>query len=330
MTFAEALRAVARDGRPIDWDSWYPLAQAAADDPQTLVDAVGALGSEDQYGLLDQLKADGGPLSDFLIVTLAANHAAFSDDQVRAYALVDSAEALARRQEHLARLAAATRGVTDQLAERRRAGFDLASEITGLEQRRNELRAEQLENGYLEMSAIEWDIARLEVLRTRLDGYDPVERRSRRDALLTATEHLKNERRLVEDEVAKAIRLRDEAEARLLEQQDALARAQSEHRDLESRHEGLSARIGELAQSVAELQAAYADRFEQSTALQDEEVRLRSVLEAEARRLAHLQTSPVAAEATRLRDEIRSLYRNLPDDDADAMFRSPASKRSNR
>jgi len=320
VSLADAFRALARDGRPLEWDAWYPLAQATASDPQFLVEAVGALDEEDQYALLDHLKADGGPLADYLVVTLAANPAVFGDDQVRLFVLADSSEALSRRQAQLAQLVQSTRAGIDQLQERRAAGFDLAREIVVLEQRRNELRAAQIESGQQEMSELEWDIARLEILQSRLVGYNPDARRARRDELRDETERLRAERESVEDDVAKALRLRDEAQSRCNELETRHKSAVNEHTDLQSRHADLASQVDDLTREVAELEAANTQASEHYAALEEQLKRLQMSLRAEESRLAELQSSPVAEEAELLRDKIRELYRRLPSDDADQMF----------
>lgn len=323
MSLGDALRDLARDGRPLDWDAWFPVAQATANDPQTLLEAVGNLSEEDQYALLDRLKADGGPLADYLLVVLAASPVVFGDDQVRAYALADSSAALARRQVLLSQLAESLRANTDQLLERRQPGFDLASEVSELEKKRNQLRAEQLESGHHEMSELEWEITRLEILQSRLADYDPDQRRAYRDDLRDETGHLQQERQAVEDKVARCLVLRDEAQVLVDNLQSQQETLESQHADLLSQQTDQSSRMEELKQSIADLRASTGRAAEQVVALVAEQERLQQSLQAEEQRLEQLSSSPVAEAADHLRSEVRKLYQQLPADDADPMFTQP-------
>lgn len=322
MSLSDALRALARDGRPLDWDAWYPLAQAAASDPQALIEAVGGLGEEDQYALLDHLKTDAGPLADYLLVTLAAHPAVFSDEQVTVYALADSAEALARRRNSLAQLAESLTTGIQTLDERRAAGFDAAAAIAELETRRNALRAEQIESGHRELSELEWEIDRLEILRARLGDYDPVERRARREELAVETTRLREERVDVENEVAEGLRQRDESQTVVDELQTRLGAVTAERSALEAQQAELAAQVADASAAIDGLRADGIRAAEQSAALLEEHARLEQNLRAEEARLEQLRASPLDEAAQRLRDEIRSLYAQLPDDDADPMFRS--------
>ncbi|WP_454167880.1 hypothetical protein [Microbacterium lacticum] len=309
------LRTITQEGARLDWDAWYPVAHAAANGSQELLEAVGALSADEQYSLLDNLAADGGPLADFVLATLSAHAEAFSDEQIRAYVLQDSAAALTRRQAFLAELADQLRATIGRLTDRQQSGFDAAGEVAALEGKRNALRAEQIESGHQEISELEWDIARLETLRSRLAAYDPQARRTRRDELRAETERLHAEREAVETSVGEAVRAREEADSALVDARERHAAIVAQAAGLQTE---IAAREVELERIQADLPAARARRAELATRWRE--------LDEEQRRLEHLLASPLAEEAERLVEGVRSLYRRLPEDDADIMFGSTQNR----
>ncbi len=315
MTLGQVLRTITQEGARLDWDAWYPVAHAAANGSQELLEAVGALSADEQYSLLDNLAADGGPLADFVLATLSAHAEAFSDEQIRAYVLQDSAAALTRRQAFLAELADQLRATIGRLTDRQQSGFDAAGEVAALEGKRNALRAEQIESGHQEISELEWDIARLETLRSRLAAYDPQARRTRRDELRAETERLHAEREAVETSVGEAVRAREEADSALVDARERHAAIVAQAAGLQTE---IAAREVELERIQADLPAARARRAELATRWRE--------LDEEQRRLEHLLASPLAEEAERLVEGVRSLYRRLPEDDADIMFGSTQNR----
>lgn len=315
MTLAQALRTTAREGARLEWDAWYPVAHAAANSSQELLDAVETLSTDEQYSLLDNLTADGGPLADFVLATLSAHAEVFSDEQIRLYVLQDSAAALTRRQAFLADLADQLRATIGRLTDRQQSGFDAAGEIAALEGKRNALRAEQIDSGHQEISELEWEIARLETLRSRLAAYDPEARRTRRDELRTETARLHAEREAVETSVGEAVMAREEADSALAAARERYAAIVGQTTDA---HTELAAAQVQLERVEAELPASHARRAELAARWHE--------LGEEQRRLEHLLASPLAEEARQLIDGVRSLYRRLPEDDADVMFGSTQNR----
>ena len=320
MTLRDTLRAVAQATERLEWDAWFPIARASATDPQELSDAVAGLDSEDQYALLDSLKTDGGPLADFLLCTLSSRPEVFADDQIRAYALADSTEALERRQQALTHLESSLREAIGGLGDRREASFNLAREITELERQRNALREDQLELGYQEMSEIEWDIARLQTFRARLQGYDAERRRSDRDELQAQASELEARRRSVEDEVASALVRRDASAHDLAGAEERHATQEREISDLLTRRDELTAVTESITAEIAALVKTVSAASSQVAALTEQRRQLTEELQRQQDRLNQLQSSPVADTAARLRAEIQDLYEKMPADEADAMF----------
>lgn len=314
------LHGVLRAGRRLEWDAWYPITQAVAADPQALQEAVGTLSLQEHYELLDHLKADGGPLADYLLCVLAARPEVFDDDQVRSYLLADAGEALARRVNGLAGLVTQLRSSVAELDRRREQGFDLAIELTRLEERRNALRAEQLDEEFQEMSDLEWEIARLETLRARLDNYVPADRAAHRDELAEETRRLQAQRQATEELVASAIRTRDDALTALERLRGQAEGAEREHAEARAEADALARR---LESSRGELEALQRDTVAvraELAALEERRSALQQELAADESRLADLESSPVGDAARALREQIRQIYSGLPADAMDAQF----------
>lgn len=316
MTLGATLRTVAQEGSRLEWDAWYPVAHAAANGSQQLVEAVGTLNSDEQYTLLDNLSADGGPLADFVLATLAAHAEAFEDEQIRSYLLQDSAAALARRRAFLTQLADQLRATIGRLTEHQQSGFDAASEIAALEEQRNTLRAKQIESGHQEITELEWEIARLETLQSRLASYDADARRTTRDALQNETSLLRAERESIEVSVGDAVSQRDEANSALVDVRERHSALVEEAAEIQAQ---IAATEAQVEQMNAELPAARARR----AALAAQRVELGE----EQSRLEHLIDSPLGDEAARLLEDVKAMYRNLPEDEADTMFGAARSTR---
>ncbi|WP_244928745.1 hypothetical protein [Nocardioides sp. W7] len=314
------LHGVLRAGRRLEWDAWFPITQAVSADPQALQDAVSALALQECYDLLDHLKADGGPLADYLLCVLASRPEVFDDDQVRAYLLADAGPALNRRASGLAGLVSQLRSNVAELDRRREDGFDLAIEVTRLEARRNELRAEQLDEEFQEMSDLEWEIARLETLRARLDDYVPAERAAHRDALLGESQRLQTDRQQTEELVAAAIRARDEALTGVERLRREAAQAEQEHGSLTDESATLSRRLDRTRGELEALQRDIVMVRGELAALEERRTALQEEFKADESRLTDLERSPVGDAARALREQIRQIYAGLPVDEMDSRF----------
>lgn len=321
MSLADAIKAAATNQR-LEWDAWFPIAHASASDPQSLADAVGALAPDEQYDLLDNLKSDGGPLADYLLCVLAGLPEVFADDQLRTYALEDSATALERRKTLLTELADSLQSTTDRLNEQRQEGFSLATAIANLEEKRNTLRAEQLDTDFVEMNDLEWEIARLEMQNARLGRYDAPARTTRRDEIRAETAELRERTRSIEGEIDGALRARDEAASALAAAELAQTRVQEELVAQQRRNAECTADAARLDAAITELRASSDEVDRALDATRSHQSELVAALQAQEVRLAQLRSSPLGDDAERLGDQIRALYQQLPADLATPMFQS--------
>lgn len=322
MSLIETLRRVTQGG-PVDWDAWLPVAIAAADDATMLGQAMQSLTLDEQYDLLSRLKEDGGPVADYLVCALAERAETVTDEQVRSYLLGDSSEALARRQDSLRRLAERLRATGDRLDAQRQEGFDAAHEVTALTARLADLRSAELEPGLQRMADLEWEIHRLQVLQSRLAGYDPVAREAERARLADETSALVARRDETERQVAAEIRARDEALAALAAAGDALEQTRAEAERVERERSEATARLAQERESVS-------GTSERVKAVRAELRRVRGQVEqlnGELSRLRDLESSPVGEQAKALAGQVRALYRALPADDADPVFQHGRARR---
>lgn len=320
MTIVTALRDVARGKRPLGWDAWYPIAEAAATDPQALVEAIEQFGQEEQYNLLEQLKVTPGPLSDFIVIALTEHPTVFADEQIRLFALTDSQEALERRHESLKEIARSLEQTGYRLDGRCSEVIDTAAEITSLRARRDELLARNLESGFTEMSDLEWEISRLEILRTRLESYDPESRRADRDRLVAETDTLMQKRRSVEHEVGTALDRKQAVEATLMTLEARHSQLEDEIVTVETDTAAISRKIEDAQQQIVVLERSRKEVTKRAGALEEELKRAKEALRTEERRLRELETSPLSVEARSIRTSISELFLLLPSDEVDRVF----------
>lgn len=322
MSLIETLRHMTQGG-PVDWDAWLPVAMAAADDPTVLGQAMQSLTLDEQYDLLSRLKDDGGPVADYLVCALAERAEAVTDEQVRSYLLADSSEALARRQSSLRRLAESLRATGDRLDAQRQQGFDVAGEVTSLTARLADLRSAELEPGLQRMADLEWEIHRIQVLQSRLSGYDPDAREAERARLADETSALVARRDETERQVAAAIRARDEALAALAAVDDSLERTRAEVEHAERQHGEAVARLererGSASSAAGRLEAVRAELRRVREQVEQ--------LNGELSRLRDLEISPAGEQAKALAEQVRALYGSLPADDADPVFQHGRARR---
>jgi chromosome segregation ATPase len=315
---------------PVAWIEWLPLAEVALDDPEAWVRAFCALQLEQQYDLVDLLRADdAGPLADTLLVLLAPRAGDIADEQVRLNVLSDALVAQGRRGARLRALeeqAEALRAQLDHGRDRLREGFDRAREVAALEEElaRVRLREAEQDGDFAQIRELERELLRMETRGRILAGYDAPARRRLLEELREQVEAGEAVKRETEQEVVRATTtleaLRHEA--------GALAEAL---REATAERDALRARAAELAEAVPRLRTEAEEHRREAARLEAEHrglgdeasaaARAREDaaerLAAERRRLDELSAAAEVVGREDIRRKIQEVYDLLPADAAE-------------
>jgi chromosome segregation ATPase len=304
------------------WETWLTLLSRAVADESAWMDAVAALGLDEQFILLELLRADPDVFGDALLIITARNAAAIADEEVRAFLLSDASGACQRFGARLDADRAELQDLIATSAQRRQPDFDVAADIARLQAELFELRESEIGEKFESMQRLDRDIHRLETFKKTLDRYDPDARRAYRDQLDEQTAALDAGRAELENAVAEAIGRRDTRQREHDEGARELDALTGEHDDLAAHITAQRARLDAVTQ---ELERLHRERTELSGRVATVERQLRDEqrqVVAETRRLEELRTSPTAATNTQLQDKLGEIFALLPADDAESLFGS--------
>jgi chromosome segregation ATPase len=318
---------------PIDWLDWLPLLQNAVTAPPSWIAAFRALSLEQQFELAERLRLPAaGPLADALLVILARYADEIEDDQVRLYILEDAEAVHQRRTQQLQSLQHQMTPLAEQVTgtqQRLAKGFEIAQEITRLEQALAEMRIKESEQDerFTRVHALERELLHLETRKRFLSYYNEAERQHDLQALHTEVTTQQDRKAELERRIAEAVSERDAARRTADKLAEELRTAQdemaSDRTKVASATEEQAALAAELEQRRAEEAQLRTECAQLTQAIAQQQQHLqerREALVQERDRLDELQSASERAGLTELENKVREVYALLPEDLADQAF----------
>jgi chromosome segregation ATPase len=327
---AELVRGFATRSAPVPVLDWLPLVEVALDAPAGWAAVFAALRVEQQFDLIDRLRADGaGPWAEALLLILSTHALEIADEQVRADVLADAEVAAERRtargaalRERLEALASTVGRASDRLRD----GFDVAGEMAALEARLARLRsqAHEREGDFARMFELEHEILRAETQIGVLERYDAQERQRVRDELRAEATALSERKSTLEAEVGRATAERDRVRHDVVEMQGAHAAAIAELDALRAESTSLSTSVPRLRVQTEALRTETARLRAEQEALATEAAGLGEAqraaaegLAAERRRMEELAAAARGAGAEEIERKVQEVLAMLPPDAVD-------------
>ncbi|MBV5338777.1 MAG: hypothetical protein J0665_04350 [Deltaproteobacteria bacterium] len=245
----------------ISWMDWLPLAEMAAESPESWAEAFNQLNDEQQYELLNLLRdTASGPLAEELMIILAAFPLAISDEQVRQFILEFAGQAHEHRLSRLEQMRDRLLPLADQLnlsRERIKEGFDIATEIQRLNRELTEIRNRETDQDekFAQVHAIEHEIVKMETRKRILEKYDEEARRRYLEELQDSLKTKTSTKEDLERAVAAKIDDNDRASSELAEVQTEVNRLQSELEETRKRVAELTGGLHTLTTETASLRS---------------------------------------------------------------------------
>jgi chromosome segregation ATPase len=283
-TSAEAIathiQELLRNPDAIGLVDWLPMTRWAETQGSTWIDALKLLSTDESNALFHKLRRDdAGPFAVSLLIVTARRADELRDGDVRDWLIQDAITASHRRIEMITELRDKLEEQVERMEARQLGEAELESEITRLEERRNELSLAETGKQYRHVHEIEQEIIRLEAFERSLQSWvrDEESRLGKLDELKDDTEKLGRRKEDVEGEIASAIAKRDKLQGELDYSEKKKLDLEDDVKDLAGQVTELKREISQLEQQrVAPLSAEVVERWYQKHRLEEEVAALES------------------------------------------------------
>ncbi len=339
------LGALRRRRNSIAWSEWLPIITLDAATPGTWFHSFNALPVDEQCDVLDLLlRPDAGPLSNVLLIGLAAQADQIEDEQVRQTILHEVASAWEASLDAVKHQLKSLKSNVSNFQKRESEAFDLAANILESEGELAELRANEfeMEEAFSRLHALESNCQDLERRKRTLALYDFKKSEERVQTLQSELEQGEVERAELESAIQSLDtdlkRLRadvDSAKVRQTVLQPEVAGLEAEQNELRSSVADAQALITQLRDSNAtararkkELEAEQQTLQTQADNIAAETSEWTTKCNRERERLEQLQRDAESAQRTDISDKISEVFQLLPADRADEGFHATAGSRS--